>query len=149
MRESESRSAAIAAFLVQFDNYIAARQGLGSASEGSEEERIGIKNCADQWRWLVDARDNIWSDAPPPKGDAGTCGKVQDTMTFEQAAERLRKLDVTCGVMVYEDGYQAELSNGVHNFYASPTCDTLEEAAKYLHAAAKRLYPDTYGKEEA
>lgn len=75
-------------------------------------------------------------------------------MTFEEVAERLRKHGISCGVMAYESGFVAELEGeddpeAWGRPYYSPACDTLDKAVQHLHAAAKRLYPDTYGKEEA
>lgn len=54
-RSATSRSS----FLEQFDNYVAARARLKETAEGSDDERLCIANCADQWRLLVDAREGI------------------------------------------------------------------------------------------
>lgn len=50
---------AIARFLEQFDNYVAARAMLKKVADGSDDERLCINNCADLWRLLEEARSAV------------------------------------------------------------------------------------------
>jgi len=76
-------------------------------------------------------------------------------MTFEEVAEKLLTIGIGCEASRYKAGWECSLIDqeytgwGSSYLYTTRLCTTLTEAAQYIDAAAKRLYPDTYGKEEA
>ena len=49
----------IAIFLEHFDVYIVARDRLRNSPDGSEAEQDAIKDCADRWRLVCEAREAV------------------------------------------------------------------------------------------